>query len=334
MSRRPAEGPRPDELTRPAAGAGLRVRVAVLTYRRPDDLRDALPLLVSQLESVSGDAVDGDLVVVDNDPEAGAEQLVRDFARAHPMVPVLYEHESTAGIAAARNRALHSSADVDVLVFIDDDERPTEQWLGCLLQTYRTFRSAAVVGPVVSEFGTEPDPWITAGRFFVRLRRPTGSPVTVAATNNLLLDLHQIRRLGLDFDLRFGLSGGSDTKFTRELHQRGGRLIWCDEAVVTDVVPAARATRSWVLRRALRSGNGESTTSLDIARPGGARFRLRLRLSARGALRLAGGTARLVLGVATRSQGHQARGVRTCARGLGMLSGAWGYVYHEYRRKA
>jgi hypothetical protein len=140
--------------------------------------------------------------------------------------------------------------------------------------------------------------------------------------------------LGLDFDLRFGLSGGSDTKFTRELHQRGGRLIWCDEAVVTDVVPAARTTRSWVLRRALRSGNGESTTLLDIASPGSTRLLLRLRLSARGALRLAGGGARFMLGVVTRSLGHRARGVRTCARGLGMLAGAWGYVYHEYRRKA
>ena len=80
----------------------------------------------------------------------------------------------------------------------------------------------------------------------------------VAATNNLLLDLGRIRALGLEFDERFGLSGGSDTLFTRPLVARGGRMVWCDEAMVVDNVPAGRLTRDWVLRRALRSGNSAS----------------------------------------------------------------------------
>jgi succinoglycan biosynthesis protein ExoM len=323
-----------------------RVRIAVLTYQRPKDLAEALPRLVEQAARVANEGMIADIVVVDNDPAGGAQRLVKSFGSAGPataasdrgstlappIIDVRYEHEATPGIAAARNRALTTAGDVDLLVFIDDDERPCDHWLALLLQTYAEHHSAAVVGPVISQFAVEPDPWITAGGFFDRLRRPTGSRVDVAATNNLLLDLHQVRGLGLRFDTEFGLTGGSDTLFTRQLHRSGGRIIWCDEAIVADIVPAARVSRSWVVRRALRSGNSWSRTSLALTAGPVRRMLVRLRLSGRGLVRLAGGFARLSAGALTLSQGRRARGIRTLARGSGMLTGAWGYRYQEYKR--
>ncbi|HEX8507908.1 MAG TPA: glycosyltransferase family A protein [Propionibacteriaceae bacterium] len=308
------------------------VRIAVLTYQRPRDLEDILPMLVEQARSVTHSKTFVDIVVVDNDPAASARKLVVGFAQSVLDLPVLYEHEPEPGIAAARNRALDTAGEADLLVFIDDDERPSQPWLSLMLSTYDKHASAAVVGPVISAFAVEPDPWITAGKFFVRLRRPTGTPVKVAATNNLLLDLHQVRRMNLKFDVHFGISGGSDTLFTRALHEGGGRLVWCDEAVVTDVVPPSRINRSWVLKRALRSGNAASTTSLRLARSRAHRVPLRLTLAARGATRIAGGSTQFLVGAVSRSQAHRARGARTCARGIGMLSGAWGYSYQEYKR--
>jgi succinoglycan biosynthesis protein ExoM len=309
----------------------LHVRIAVLTYKRPQDIAAALPRLVTQAESVSDDTTRADIVVVDNDPQGGAHEFVESFAAEHPGT-VLYENETAPGIAAARNRALSTAADVDLLVFIDDDERPSERWLALLLETYRAHRSAAVVGAVVSESEVEPDAWVQSGRFFDRRRLPTGTKLDVAATNNLLLDLHQIRAYGLSFDEQFGLTGGSDTMFTRTLHRLGGELVWCDEAVVIDVVPAARVTREWVLRRAFRSGSSWSATSLKLADSQSRRLATRLRLTGRGSVRIAGGAARFAAGSVGRSQGQRARGQRTIARGAGMLSGAWGYVYAEYKR--
>ena len=95
-----------------------------------------------------------------------------------------------------------------------------------------------------------------------------------------------IRAAGLDFDDRFGLSGGSDTLFTRQLVASGARMVWCDEAVVTDVVPAARATRDWVLRRRLRFGNTTSRVELVLAGSAAARLRVRARLVGRGLARV------------------------------------------------
>jgi glycosyltransferase involved in cell wall biosynthesis len=293
------------------------VRIAVLTYRRPGDITAVLPLLRGQALSAVDEHTEVDIVVVDNDPEGSAHQLVTSFASEHPGVAVHYENETTPGIAAARNRALATAVDRDVLVFIDDDERPTPLWLGSLLATYREHRSAAVVGPVISEFETEPERWVQAGRLFSRPRMPTGTQVEAAATNNLLLDLQQVRALGLNFDARFGLSGGSDTMFTRELHRGGGVMIWSDEAIVIDVVPRHRSTKRWVLLRAVRIGSAWSTVSLALAKSRGSRTRLRLKLSGKGLLRIAWGLSRGLFGILTRSAFHQARGLRIAARGAG-----------------
>jgi hypothetical protein len=189
-----------------------------------------------------------------------------------------------------------------------------------------------VAGAVVSDFDGPLDPWVGAGDFFRRRRLPTGTPIEVAATNNLLLDMTVVRRLGLRFDVDFGLTGGSDTLFTRRLGAAGVPMIWCDEAVVTDRVPASRMTREWVLRRAFRSGNSASRVDLTLAGSAAARLRARCRAFAHGLPRVAGGAARWLIGTVVRSARHQAAGLRTAARGAGMLSGAVGVVYAEYRR--
>lgn len=310
--------------------------IAVLTYRRPEDFALALPRLGAQALAGGGRSPDGrpaTVLVVDNDPAASARPIVEQLAGTLPPGLVRYVHEPKPGIAAARNRALAEAAASGLLVFIDDDEIPSARWLEQLVSLQRSTGAAAVVGAVVSEYEHEPDPWVEAGGFFRRRRLATGSRLDVAATNNLLLDLRQIRALGLRFDERFGLSGGSDTLFTRQLVQRGGTMLWCDEAVVVDRVPAARLTRGWVLRRALRSGNSAARVGLELACTPAARLAVRGASLAAGSFRLLGGSARLSAGFLTGSPAQKARGMRTAARGLGMASGAFGYVYSEYRRK-
>jgi succinoglycan biosynthesis protein ExoM len=320
--------------TEPAVGPALeggvddlRLVVAVLTYRRPGELAEVLPVLVAQAASSRARAA---VLVVDNDPDAGAAELVR----AAGLPGVRYVHEPEPGIAAARNRALSEAGDADLLVFVDDDERPTGDWLELLLATYERTGAAGVVGPVVSQFVGTPHPWVAAGRFFDRRRLPTGTPVEVAATNNLLLDLRQVRAAGVTFDLQYGLSGGSDSLFTLRLTRAGRRLVWCDEAVVVDRVPAQRSTPRWVLARAFRLGNGWSRVSLELAASPLARTATRSRLAGAGAVRLGGGALRWVAGAVLRRPGLRARGARTLARGAGLLTGAVGFVYAEYRRRA
>lgn len=279
------------------------------------------------LEQV-GEVGDATVLVVDNDPAGSALAMAGDF----PADRVRIVHEPVPGIVAARNRALDESREADVLVFIDDDELPEAGWLAAMVATWEDTRAAAVAGPVISTFAEDPDPFVTSGAFFVRRRLPTGTDLTIAASGNLLLDLGQVRALGVRFDDRFAMSGGSDSLFTRELHQRGARMVWCDVPVY-DVVPATRANRRWVLQRALRSGNAASRIEIILASGPAGRAVARARCIGRGLVRIAGGSARVVLGVVTRSLAHQAKGARTVARGAGMVSGSIGYTRQEYRRR-
>jgi len=307
----------------------MTVTLAALTFKRPQDLAALLPALAEQASDQSGDYEVG-VLIVDNDPDAGARDAVERFAASTP-VRVRYSHEAVPNIAAARNRAL-DLADTRLLVFLDDDERPSASWLSHLLREFERSRPAAVVGPVVSAFDVEPDSWITAGGFFQRRRLPTGTRIDVAATNNLLLDLDVVRELGLHFDPAFGLTGGEDMLFTRQLRSAGREMVWCDEALVTDVVPAGRTTRRWVTLRALSNGNSWGLTSVALTATPPARLVVRARLVGQGAIRVVGGGARAAAGYVSHRAGDHARGVRTLMRGLGMLGGAVGWRYEEYRR--
>ena len=309
-----------------AQAADASVVVAMLTYRRPDDLVLAVPAFLAELDAGLGSGR-GRLLVVDNDPDGSAAGTVAAFADDR----VRYVHEPRPGIAAGRNRALDDSTDAALLVFVDDDEHPQPGWLAALLDTHRRSGAGVVAGAVVSAFDTEPDGWLAAGRFFDRRRLPTLTPIDVAATNNLLLDLAQLPD-DVRFDEAFSLTGGSDTMFTRTLHRRGVAMVWCDEAVVVDRVPASRLTRSWVLARARRTGNSAVRVDVTLAPPGPRRWWARARGLARGTVRVVGGAGRALFGRLTRSVEHHARGRRSLARGLGMIGAATGSVVAEYVR--
>lgn len=311
----------------------VRVTIAVPTFHRPAELATLLPMLLAHAEhaaELEGGPFRADILVVDNDPggsgQAAVEKIgdprIRSVVEAHP------------GISAVRNRALDETAGSRLLAFIDDDEHPHDGWLETLLTTWITAeRPAAVSGRVVAGFAGPLDPWLEAGSFFVRRSMPTGTSIDVAAAGNLLLDLDQVRAASIRFADDLGLSGGEDTLFSRQLHAAGGRMVWCDESVITDLVPLERMTRPWVLKRAWSHGNSASIMRVRLAGGRVAAFGARVSGIVGGVVRIVGGSLRWLFGKVTRSLRHQARGARAVWRGGGMVTGAAGVVYQEYARK-
>lgn len=302
-----------------------RILVGVLTFRRPESLDRLLVDLESQIRDLDPPAT---VLVVDNDPDGSAEPIVS--ARSHGRVR--YAHEPHPGISAARNLALHEANAFDAIVFIDDDETPEAGWLRAIVDTWLTHGSELVAGPVASVLDGPVDPWIVAGGFFERPRRPTGTVIAGGASGNLLVDVRAQRRLDVWFDEDFGLTGGSDTMFTHTLISRGARVVWCDEALAREPVPDRRRTRRWVLQRSLRKGNVWARVKMRLATTRSSRFRVRVDLTMRGGWRLITGLGRFLRGLATRSLQLQARGADQMATGTGVLLGVIGYVHTEYRR--
>ena len=306
------------------------VTIGVPTFRRPGGLPALVSEILRQADELEGeDTHTVEVVVVDNDPLGSARGAVEAISDAR----VRYAIEPAPGISAARNKIMDEAARSRVLLMIDDDERPEPGWLAAMLGTRRATGAAVVAGRVVAEYEGHLDEWLDAGRFFVRRDMPTGSPIEAAAAGNLLLDMEQVRMTGVRFDQRLGLTGGEDTLFTMELRRKGCRMVWCSESVIIDVVPAARMTPSWVLKRALSHGNSFVAVRLILADGTIERFRIRVAAVAGGVARIGIGAARWAFGVLARSVTHQARGARLGFRGAGLVAGAAGHSYQEYGRE-
>jgi len=301
----------------------LRCLIAIPTYRRNALLDDLLTEVDRQIAELSLPACEVSVLIVDNDPDAGAADVVATH-RAR------YLCEPAPGIAAVRNRALREAQGHDALIFIDDDELPAPRWLEVLLARYRDSRADAVAGRVHTPFPDDVDAWIPASGAFIRPVRADGQTLRECATNNLLLDLAAVAASGLRFDERFGLSGGSDSLFSRQFTARGFRIVWAQDSLVIEREDPERFTRDWVLRRTYRFGNTAARVEIAVAEGTLGRVSARARVGARGITRVAGGSVRAVLGRVTGSLPHRARGERTAARGRGMLAGTFGRVYDEY----
>ena len=313
-----APGPLPRELV-----------VAVPTFHRAEALGRALAAVRAQVdaENARPDApMRCSILVVDNDPAASGA----DVARAHGAAYVV---EPRPGIAAVRNRALAECGDSSALLFLDDDEVPEPGWLRAMIEMFTSMRPTAVAGRVTTRLPDDVDPWISEGRAFDRPTRVHGQVMDEAATNNLLLDVAAVRRLGLRFDERFGLTGGSDSLFTRQLTRRGGTIRWAEDAVVVEQEDPQRFTRSWMLRRIFRFGNTSARVRIALARTPLRRGVERVLALARGGARVVAGAVRWASGVVSRSLPRRSRAERIMSRGLGMAAAAVGYAHDEYGRR-
>lgn len=308
------------------------VDVAMATFHREDRLLGLMPLLLAQGETAAsalGIEFDYRVVVVDNDPDGSA----RANATATGDPRVHYVVEPNPGVGNARNRALIEAAETDILVFIDDDEMPHADWLVKLLSTHLEYKSDVVAGPVYPILEEELDPWVKASRIYDDPHRShlrTGEPITRAATNNMLLDLRTVRRLGVTFDHQFGMTGGEDSVFTQQLADAGAIMVWCAEAAADYWVPADRSGRKYILERSYNLGNSGVRAEVHLAKRGSDRVLTQAKWAVTCAGSVAKGAAQALFGRATASLATQAEGEMRAMGGLGGLAGLVGATVTPY----
>lgn len=308
--------------------------VGILTFRRPAQLRKNLDAVRARARDALA-MVDARIIIVDNDPDASARNVVEsmlDDPDASHAIPIAYAHEPRPGIAAARNRVLDESEGARLLAFIDDDEIPQPGWLTSLVETWGQTGADAVMGRVIAQLPPEAEPWVESSTFFQRATHATGTVLAAAATGNLLLDLATIRRMELRFDESLGLSGGEDTVFTSTLTRRGGTIVWCQESVTIDPVVEERATRDWVLQRAYAHGNRLQQTRVRLAHSPSQQVMLRVRGIVGGAARIGLAAVQVAWGTTTGDARRRHRNEVQLRRGWGVLVGALGHQHLEYQR--
>jgi glycosyltransferase involved in cell wall biosynthesis len=229
------------------------VTVCICTYRRPKPLRRLLVALSGQRTEAR---FSYSIVVADNDRGESAREVVARFAAESPLA-VTYCVEPEQNIALARNRAL-GAASGDFVAFIDDDEVPADDWLIRMLEASEKFEADGVLGPVRPFFVEPPPAWLIRSRLCERPEYATGTipPWRDTRTGNALFRRLIVAGTAAPFRREFG-SGGEDQDFFRRMIEGGRRFVWCNEAVVYEVVSPERYRRRYLWKRALRRGQSE-----------------------------------------------------------------------------
>ena len=227
------------------------ISVCLCTFRRPQRLAAVLDDLLSQQSDVAQLL---EIVVVDNDAQGSAEATVK-AAAARATVPLHYLIEPQQNIAIARNRSV-AHARGEWLAILDDDERAPTNWLDSLGAAALEYEADGVFGPVHHWPPDDAPEWFKRGRFLDRAAQVSGStpPGNRLYTNNALIKKDVLCRIDGPFDPAFGISGGSDTIALSQVHATGARLVWCEDAGVTEDVDPNRVNVSWLLQRAARGG--------------------------------------------------------------------------------
>ena len=244
----------------------IRIYVAALTFKRPEFLRELLESF-ADLDVPSVDAIDVRFLIVDNDPEGSARSVVESYMATMGERHLQYVVEPEPGIPAARNRALDAAMDhgAQLLCFTDDDVRPVRTWLTELLDCHALTQAALVFGPVRFRLRCDVQKWwpqmiassiIARGKYVERYaaREACRGRVNTGATSNCLIDLLWTHDHRVRFNHEMWESGGSDTLFRETVRRQGGRIAWCERAVVYEQLPADRLTLPYQYRRARSHG--------------------------------------------------------------------------------
>jgi glycosyltransferase involved in cell wall biosynthesis len=230
------------------------VSVIICTRDRCDALRRTLAGLATV--SIPADWR-AELIVVDNGSRDGTPEVVRTARLKH--LAVRYVREERGGQSLARNTGLAASSG-EVILFTDDDVRPSEDWLERMAAPLLGNECDAVSGRV-DLGGDSARPWMSGmHRAWLAARddEAMSEPEMIGASMGFA---RAVLRHVPAFDPELGpgaLGYMDDTLFSWQLRQAGLRLRSLPAALVVHEPDTSRLTRSQWLRAASHRGRSRA----------------------------------------------------------------------------
>jgi succinoglycan biosynthesis protein ExoM len=238
-----------------------RVVIAIPTYRRAQSLRR----LLAAIETLDT-AADIRVVVTDNEGEAGSGFAVVSELADHYRFPLVAIAAPQKGLANVRNvmvRYARHTQDLDYLVMIDDDERPSPAWISALIDMQKRTGCNIVGGPTEPVFEPGTAEWPNYCPLFWSGRFDDGVIDMNWGTCNVLFHRRALELTPEDlFDPIFNELGGEDVDAFMRLKSLGCRFAWTNAAIVFDDIPSTRTTLGWITKRAFRIGNSNMLAQL------------------------------------------------------------------------
>ncbi len=225
------------------------IAICIITYKRFKKLKLCIESIIEQKTKFKYD-----IIIVDNDSESNIKKPVQKIS-AEKKVNIKYYIENKKGIPFARNKCVEvTKNNYEYLIFIDDDEEASDNWLNSLVRSIKEFNCDVVIGPVLSEFNHKTYKSINVKEFFNRKRYNSGSIMKNGRTGNMIAHSYLFKKYKQPFEVGFNKMGGSDSHFFKKIHKDGFITKWNDEAIVKEIVPEQRTKISWIIKRMMRVG--------------------------------------------------------------------------------
>ena len=254
-----------------------RTAVCCTTHKRPK----MLARLLSSWEKLTiPDNVDPVFVVVENDEQELCRKIVDQAKQWLSPYEVIYATEAMPGIPAVRNKAIETAiaAGADLILFVDDDETVSPQWLAEMVRTYQETGAFLIGGPVFGRFASDnTDTFLLrlirsgldaryrriADKAERKLRNNQGHTITVV-TCNWLADARLFTDYEMSFDVSLSETGGSDAKFYRTVSKHHNLpTSWSPRAVVYESVPPERLTPQYQYYRGMEQSRNSIHQKLE-----------------------------------------------------------------------
>lgn len=196
------------------------------------------------------------IIVVDNDVEKTAESLINELKeRFYNSYNIDYFNHPIKGLSNVRNELIKKAwlFNPDFIVFIDDDEYASPEWLNELVGTLSTTNGDMAIGPVISVFESRVSKYISC--WFERPIYQSNTKIKSIATGNLIIKTDSLFKNKILFDRRFNKTGAEDLYFGLQMLNKGAIAYWSEKAIVYETVPDSRANLKWLIKRIYNGAN-------------------------------------------------------------------------------
>lgn len=230
------------------------ILIACCTCKRPNMLSQSLK---SVSELVVPKNIKIELLVVDNDPNASAKNLIEELNKDF-VFKINYAVEEKRGISNARNRLLKEALNLGAshIALFDDDEVVDKNWLASHVSYYDKNPDAHVIsGPTYNKFQKEYPSFIVNNNIFKSsTTKKTGLKRESCASGNVFFPTKIMSESNIYFDTSHVFMGGEDGEFFSRVANEGYSIVWNNDAVNYEMIGDERANIKWILNRSYYNG--------------------------------------------------------------------------------
>jgi succinoglycan biosynthesis protein ExoM len=224
--------------------------VCVATFKRPELLRK---LIQSLFEQKNIDDIILEIIIVDNDINKSAKEVVSEFCDTS-FISIAYYEQPVQNISLTRNMAL-DKASGKYIAILDDDETADEYWIRNLIDTFVKYNADAVFGYVIPVFDPIIAQWKKQREIYFEPMGKTGETPLSFPTTNCMIKADKVNQFNIRFDQEYGLSGGEDQVFFRLLSTYKAKFVICREAITYEAISINRSKLNSICKRAIHQGN-------------------------------------------------------------------------------